>query len=1261
MQDSPLITFAWCPTTPILATGSYHSKTSQIELFQLSTNLSGTIQKSIGKVNSSSRLSALAWGNSQIAKPWGILAAGTNTGGLELWDPYAISDHDDSNKNAFLSQRTTTHTQSIFYMDFNIHQPNLLVTAGSDNEVFIWDLANNPEIPYTPGAHTPNMDEQLTKVGWNCQVPYILATCFSNGHTSILDLRSKKKVMELTGRYPLSSVAWHPDIATQLVTSSMDDTHSVITLWDLRRANTPEKTMQGHSKGVLDLSWCRQDSELLVSSGKDGKILSWDPRTGSYTDIAESDSSSIQIDFCPRNPNWLASASLGGEINVWSIQHGHRTTSLEGYNPDIILEEQHLPIKQPPKWLRRPVGATFGFGGKLVLFGHHPRSDSQRQEQQSDELTTRKVKLTIISDTDIVQRSSTLEYAKIDHQMLLKFMDEKCQQEYVNNHWRLLRILFMENAREQLISYLGLDKQELLLQKAVNLSTLSPSSPSSSSSPPSPSPISSNINMNTTTKQISTLSGIFRSADIHPPSDIDFFSQTAPPERKTITSDTSIRDSRISRAVAIGDFESAVTLCLEDESRMADALILAVSGGPDLFNRTRRLYLERQAHVSYLHLLDHLVRQDLMTFVQNSHVNDWKLVLAVLCTFATSDEFATLCEALGSRLETASTSAPPTSLYTLPPPDELLQHASICYLASGKLERLLPLWIAELDQHDETDAQNLELQEFIEKVMVFLSAIEFDDPFLTDSGHSDIITTTSTSNKNTRWMDILYSKYCEYAYFLAINGQLDTAFKYLGLVPDSFYGQNGNEGMAIIRDRIYRATSHHGMILLNMDHTSPFGSYHIIRDSSSEQTESVEHQIYQQRRYQQQQYQEQQQQPQRQHHHPQQQQYQQQQQEQQQQQYHHHQQQQKQPQQQHQQQQQQHQLLFHRPSLDILQPQHQYLAKDRGNDRYAKDSNADALFMTARDIPFFDPPTNSETTPPLRQETHFFDSYTPQTDSPTTLHNTVDTSTEAIKSTYLDMQSLSATSPITLQNRDTEGFDYFEKQQRQNYQKQRPQYTDTPTSGPPTAQHLWTQHIWGTNKEQQQQQKSPPYPSPQRNHQKTTSPQYQGTQGGKAHQHHVENSDIFSSAETQDEKSSPRFRTSPHNPSNQLHRSPQGNMPEKRRYPKEDRSHIKPEHEPIYQILSQASPQSRHRMEHGQRKYWEDTDKRLGYLFEQLNNDDVSDSVAQSLLELVQAFSNGRYEQALNIQMNLVTTKYDECSSWLLAVKRIIEYGRQGA
>jgi WD40 repeat protein len=39
------------------------------------------------------------------------------------------------------------------------------------------------------------------------------------------------------------------------------------------------KILTGHEKGVLSLSWCKQDADLLLSCGKDNRALCWNPQT----------------------------------------------------------------------------------------------------------------------------------------------------------------------------------------------------------------------------------------------------------------------------------------------------------------------------------------------------------------------------------------------------------------------------------------------------------------------------------------------------------------------------------------------------------------------------------------------------------------------------------------------------------------------------------------------------------------------------------------------------------------------------------------------------------------------------------------------------------------------------------------------------------------------------------------------------------------------------------------------------------------------
>ena len=68
-------------------------------------------------------------------------------------------------------------------------------------------------------------------------------------------------------------------------------------VWDLRNARAPEKVcvishlhsliltserhqiLTGHEKGILSLSWCKLDADLLLSSGKDNRALCWNPQT----------------------------------------------------------------------------------------------------------------------------------------------------------------------------------------------------------------------------------------------------------------------------------------------------------------------------------------------------------------------------------------------------------------------------------------------------------------------------------------------------------------------------------------------------------------------------------------------------------------------------------------------------------------------------------------------------------------------------------------------------------------------------------------------------------------------------------------------------------------------------------------------------------------------------------------------------------------------------------------------------------------------
>lgn len=135
----------------------------------------------------------------------------------------------------------THHKGPVKGLEFN-NTTNLLASAAAEGDIFIWDL-NNLSKPYTPGNKSARL-EDITSLSWNRQVPHILATGSNNGMTVVWDLKNRREVLQLNnpnGRKVVTSIAWNPDNATQILTATDDDQNPGIMAWDLRNAHAPER------------------------------------------------------------------------------------------------------------------------------------------------------------------------------------------------------------------------------------------------------------------------------------------------------------------------------------------------------------------------------------------------------------------------------------------------------------------------------------------------------------------------------------------------------------------------------------------------------------------------------------------------------------------------------------------------------------------------------------------------------------------------------------------------------------------------------------------------------------------------------------------------------------------------------------------------------------------------------------------------------------------------------------------------------------
>nr|XP_020504336.1 protein transport protein Sec31A isoform X3 [Labrus bergylta] len=486
---------SWSPAQhhPIyLATGTSaqqldasFSTNASLEFFDLDLTDPSLGMKSCGSLASSHRYHKLVWGPYGMdseAHPSGVLIAGGENGSVILYDPAKIM----AGASDVIIAESDLHTGPVRGLDVNPFQTNLVASGGNDSEIYIWDM-NNFGSPMTPGPKSQPV-EDISFVSWNKQVQHILASASPSGRALVWDLRKNDliiKVSDHSNRMHCSGLAWNPEVATQLVLASEDDRMPVIQMWDLRFATSPLKILENHTRGVLAIAWSLADPELLLSCGKDSRILCWNPNTGEVVyELPTSSQWCFDIQWCPRNPAVLSAAGFDGHIDIYSIMGGSNqaqsqrdadkiSTSFGNMDPfgtgqtlpPLQLPQTSAPpatvtpLKKPPKWIRRPVGASFAFGGKLVSL-----ENAKPNPQQPQQPTARVVHVSqVVTETDFLKRSDQLQ-ATLSAGSFVDFCQGKidaAENEFERTVWSFLKVNFESDIRSKYLELLGYNKEEL--------------------------------------------------------------------------------------------------------------------------------------------------------------------------------------------------------------------------------------------------------------------------------------------------------------------------------------------------------------------------------------------------------------------------------------------------------------------------------------------------------------------------------------------------------------------------------------------------------------------------------------------------------------------------------------------------------------------------------------------------------------------------------------------------------------------------------
>ncbi|KAI8811836.1 hypothetical protein BJ742DRAFT_795709 [Cladochytrium replicatum] len=819
-------TVAWSPGqhSPLLALGTIagaldasFSTNTELEIFDLNISSSSTQLPSfgpheptrgnlrrVGAVSTTARFNRLVWGGYDAgSKPYGILAGGLDNGELHFWDPQLMLDPAQADSSMFLKQ--TTHSGPVRGLDFNPQSTNLLASGATDGEIYIWDLAN-PSTPYSPGARSQRI-EDVTALAWNRRIVPILATASNNGYTVVWDLRKKNEIVQLPhpgGRRPVTSIAWHPDEPLKMVTASDDDMNPQIIVWDLRNAHAPERVLSGHHKGILSVAWCAKDADMLLSGSKDSKSMLWNPSDGSLLgEVDEASKWVFDVQWCPRNPDLFCVASFDGKVSVHSLQGAgvedepadevHASPAAPSDDPFAQVERNFrtqqkssgsaFVLSKPPKWFRRPAGATFGFGGRLVSFANlgpgGKRFVSVRTIHAEPSFARR------VSELEaIVQDGNVDGFMKYCLQMSTSDgIDEKERQ-----LWKFLGLMFDTESRERIIEFLGFDRSKVAGDSLAHvLKKLKLNEPA---------PVEAE------TKEANGNGSLFGPGG-DATTQFDSLPHIEPTKPFKLYpgvgkgSDEADKDAIITRAVLLGDYDTAVSVCLASE-RYADALILALSGGAELLASTQAAYFKKMNEKkSYLRVLQNILKGDLLDVVQKAEVDGieaeggWKDVLALICTYGKAEDFSALTKALGQRLDRGKIAGGPL---------ERAFAAILCYLGAGDVEKVVDIWTrAEADEESRRKTKATAyaahvhaVQSLIEKVTVFRKAISYVDPDL------------PAAAENSYALKKLYEQYADYAVWAAAEGFGEAAWRVLELIPAGFKIRDGDD-IAVLRHRVFKS------------------------------------------------------------------------------------------------------------------------------------------------------------------------------------------------------------------------------------------------------------------------------------------------------------------------------------------------------------------------------------------------------------------------------------------------------------------------
>ncbi|GMH60232.1 hypothetical protein TL16_g03004 [Triparma laevis f. inornata] len=674
----------------------------------------------------------LAWG---ALGPSDVIAAGTKDSGGVGFDDYggtlslySLFSNDTPTLLSSVSTPSRFSSLSWSAMNNKPEYPQGLLAGGMlDGTVCIWDpekISTKHPSPQLASIQRHTGPVNSCQFNPNDNSNHLLASCGVDTEVYVMSLDRPDAPSVFVPAPPPNTTKhtaaalkarWNSKVPHILATSSAS---GLTIVWDLRQKK-PWCTIQDVGPTSC-LEWNPSEGlHLLTASESQANIKLYDLRASTTMPLATLPGHAdgvLGLSWSKWDARLLASCGKDNKTLIWdlhSLQAVHEVTlpapdTSEGFGG--IGGGNAQKKRYDVQWGERGVLSTVSFDRKVEI--HNVMGCGMQSGRAPKWLSTGKgvslnwggkrvcwggEKNSIVTIDEVVEREDLKAKSEVFEQHVVsKSYVDYCKLKMDQGGgkvWEFMSMIFHDNARERLVQYLGFDAAQIA-ESARGVSAAGMGA--------------KETNMN--------------------------------PE---------VEES-VKNALLVGDFEAAVDCCFKN-GHLSDALVLSSCGGATLWQETQKRYFQSETR-SYLKIVSAVINHSLMDYVESSDVTKWGETLAVLSTYAKSEEFPTLCEALGAKLDASGDKA----------------SACLTYLCALNIEKAVQFWTAELEVAPE---RVLALQEFVEKVTIF------------------------SQGEEREWGEV-DKLFREYADMLANQGMPEVALKYV---------KGKGEEVNILRERINKA------------------------------------------------------------------------------------------------------------------------------------------------------------------------------------------------------------------------------------------------------------------------------------------------------------------------------------------------------------------------------------------------------------------------------------------------------------------------